>query len=81
MSDFIRDNPGFIGNYRKTAFGSLVFHSIDYMGETDGNWYSVDTDGRVRTHSISTAGVYVAARNSKSSSMRSKTRASRGTSS
>ena len=81
LKSFLSKNPTFLGTFRKQAFGSLAFHSIDYMGEEEGEWYSVDREGKIRTHSFVSAGVYKAQRTSRSASFRSKTRSKRGTSS
>ena len=75
---YVKKNPKFIKQRRITKFGSLASQTLDYKGEEQGKWYSVDSHGRIRTHSYSTAALYVSVRSTRSSSMRSSTRSSRG---
>jgi hypothetical protein len=59
----------------KTNFGKLAKGTIDSAGEETGRWYSVDSNGQVRTHMIILAGpVYMSHRRSYSSTYTTGTR-------
>ena len=55
---YLRKNPKF-SKKRKTDFGKLSLGTIEFKGEEQGRWYSVDSHGRVRTHTFVNAGMYV----------------------
>lgn len=64
-----------IENIRKTEFGKLSKTTIDFAGEENGRWYSVDSNGRIRTHSIIVAGgVYLGGRSTHTGYIYSRTR-------
>ena len=70
------------GMIRKTDFGKLSRTSIDYAGEENGRWYSVDSNGVIRTHTIVVAGgYYYQTRKQTTKVTSSRTRVSRGRSS
>jgi len=69
--EYFRQNPRFLGALRKSDFGKLTFAGFEFSGTDKGKWFSVDQNGRVRSHGFVNAGSYKSARTSRKSSFRS----------
>jgi len=60
-----------LGSLRKSEFGKLTFAGFEFAGVDKGRWFSVDENGRVRSHGFVTAAAYRTARTSRRGSFRS----------
>ena len=56
VMDYILQNPKFLGKKRRQEFGKIAAKS--WLTGSNQRWFSIDSDGRVRSHYIYTSGYY-----------------------